>query len=228
MKTPIFRYLLILLVITSIEFKCSNDDSISKKQYYLNFSVLGERTFRTLIPTAETDWLAQKLDSTEQHKISPSFKIEFGILQNATWRIFSGLMYSDQGEKTIKTDFTDRVRYRNHYHFVGLRLGIGKQLNRDNFNWYGAASLIPSYLISTKQELMDLNSTQTNIFNIATGEKKFMVAADINLGILFNLSKNCRLDLSCYYRRSLTSINPITLKKVFYAYGINIGFTTLF
>jgi hypothetical protein len=205
----------------------TQDTSISKKRY-VNFSLLTERTYRTLEASGDVSWLKEALDSLEKPRIVNGFQLNLGLRKRIGPNLAAGLLFSDQGERTAKTKTIDQIRYKNHFYMLGLRCGVDYGIQENKRRWFGSLSAIPTYLLKTKSEITAASSEQSKAYTTHTDLKRFTFAAEISAGLQFDATSNCQFVIAPYYRASFTSITTSQLKKHFFAYGINIGFNLFF
>lgn len=238
MKNIIFT-ILTLIPLTSI---CQSIDTIKVnsdqiKKIYIGLTFSPAYCYRTL---KTDDALGQLVIDSRDTREIPKFGFTTGVgliyILNKRFNFETGLLFSDKGEKTKKTDLIwsqpdpilpIKSTFIYSYQYLDIPLKVNYYIINKKLNFFISAGLSANIFLTYKQtsiqEFSDGRTEKHTSGSIYNNFSKVNFALLAGFGIDYDLNNKIRFRLESIYRRSINSIIDAPVKSYLYSAGLNAG-----
>jgi opacity protein-like surface antigen len=220
--------LLFSILITIISAFMYAQDSIQVDTSSLNKHQLGitystDYTFRYLEAEPTATWLKNIADSMEAPTYGFSTGIQYGYKLGKKTSLSTGVLFTDNGEKTKNTVNFEAVNYKNHYYFLSIPLRLDYTLISKKAEIYSIIGLSGNFFINHKTRMDVENKKEAIQFNNRSSLATFNLGGIAGIGMQAKLADNWNFKLEVTYKQSITPVNNDPVRKWLYAIGPNFG-----
>jgi Outer membrane protein beta-barrel domain len=147
----------------------------------------------------------------------------------------TGLIYSTKGYNVnyswIGSDLNDPAipltsRFNINYLDIPILVSYNF-LNKENFSLFTSAGIVTSFLTDEKvvSKMGDGSESETEFSNITENQKlnNILFAADVELGLKYNVTEKLYISVAPYLRAGLIKINDQVLESNPISFGANFG-----
>ena len=217
-----------LFITLSLFFTCYSlfgqevvNDSIFQKKTHVGFTFSPEFNYRFLSAEDNLTFIKKSYDTLDSPKYGYSIGINGVFDLTKKISLTSGLLFSDNGERSKTTLLLQPVNYTNHYYFLSVPVKMNYILIDSKVDLYGTIGLSANYFLD-HLTTMQIDG-EKNLTNFHTKDlTKFSLGGLVGIGMNAKLSKNWYFKTEVLYRQSITSVaSPI--KKWLYSVGPTFG-----
>jgi hypothetical protein len=229
------RALFLFLLIIPLSAYCQSSGTITKRNFSIGLSVSPDYSFRTLKANASNQWFADSRNDIEIPKIGYTVGLKLHSGLNKRFSFEAGLLFSDKGERTRKTDLNFAqskqalpIKSSMIYHYFYLDIPLKVRyyfLATGNGGFFVSAGLSPNFFLSQKStsivEYDDGHIKKNHSFRGNLSRVNLSFTAGI--GFQTDISKALYLSIEPTYRRSITSIIDAEPKSYLFSAGLDLG-----
>lgn len=196
-------------------------DTMHTSKTHIGLTFSPEYNYRYLSSDDNLSFIKKEYDSLEVPKYGYSIGINGVFDLSKKLSLSTGLIFSDNGEKTKNSILIEPINYTNHYYFLSVPLRLNYLIIDSKVDLYGTIGLAANYFLdhvtSTQLDgVKDLSNFHSKDLT------KFSLGGIAGVGMNAHLSKNWYFKAEVLYRQSITSVST-PLKKWLYSVGPNIG-----
>ena len=198
-------------------------DTTKWKKHQIGFTYSPDYNFRFLQADANTTWIKNIADSMEVPKFGYSMGINYALKLGEKTTLNTGVIFSDNGEKTKNNVELQTVNYTNHYYFVSVPLRIDYTVYSKKVAIYTALGITNNFFINHRTVMHEDGKKEAIEFNNQKDLMVYNIGGIAGFGMNAKLSDNWFFKVEVLYKQSLTPINNDPVKKWLYAVGPNFG-----
>ncbi len=226
-------HLLICLILLSLAGYSQSSPQHEAEKWQLGFSFSPEYSYRSL---HGDNPVIEMRDSLEKARFGFSTGIVVKNVINPRWSITGGLMYSDKGEKTIKSNLysidprpgdpvSSQTTWR--YHYLDIPLKARYYLLDGKISVFISAGVaVNIFLQETKTVKLWYSDNSTEIRHNAIDDsslRPLSLTGIAGAGIEYLLTSKLTLSLEPVFRHSLIPVNDGGIRQCQFSAGINTG-----
>jgi opacity protein-like surface antigen len=229
------RFLFFLCIIIPLSTYCQSSGSCKKKSFSIGLSVSPDYTFRTLKANTSNQWLADSRNDIEIPKIGYTVGLKLHSGLNKRFSFEAGLLFSDKGERTKKTDLNFAQSKQAlpvesfmiiHYYYLDVPLKVKYYfLAIRNGGFFVSAGISPNLFLTLKStSIVEYDDGHIKKNHSYGGNlSRINLSFTAGLGFQTDISKALYLSIEPTYRRSITSIIDAELKSYLFSAGLDLG-----
>jgi hypothetical protein len=198
-------------------------DTTKWKKHQIGFTYSPDYNFRFLQADANITWIKNIADSTEVPKFGFSAGINYTLKLGEKTTLNTGLIFTNNGEKTKNNVNLQTVNYTNHYYFVSVPLRIDYTVYSKKVAIYTALGITNNFFINHRTVMHEDGKKEAIEFNNQKDLMVYNIGGIAGFGMNAKLSDNWFFKLEVLYKQSLTPVNNDPVKKWLYAVGPNFG-----
>jgi hypothetical protein len=198
-------------------------DTTKWKKHQIGITYSPDYNFRFLQANADAAWIKNIADSMETPKFGFSTGINYSIKINEKSTLSTGVLFTDNGEKTISNVNLQAVNYTNHYYFASVPLRFDYTIHSKKVAIYTTLGISGNFFINHKTVMYEDGKKEAIQFSNHKDLATFNIGGIAGLGMNAKLSDNWFFKLEVLYKQSITPINNDPVKKWIYAVGPNFG-----
>ena len=196
-------------------------DTIFQKKTHIGLTFAPELNYRFVSSDDNLTFIKKSYDTLESPKYGYSIGLNGVFDLTKKLSLTTGLLFSDNGERSKTTLLTQPVNYTNHYYFLSVPAKLNYIIIDSKVDLYGTIGLSCNYFLdhlTTMQVDGEKNLTSFHTKDLT----KFSLGGLAGIGMNAYLSKNWYFKTEILYRQSITSVaSPI--KKWLYSVGPTFG-----
>lgn len=226
------KTIILILILLPVVLYCSTDSTKSKK-IAIGISFSPDYCFRTLKPDANSKWIADSRDTMEIPKIGYTTGINLEFKINKKISFFTGILFSDSGEKTKKNSLENvptgqkpiKHSYNFHYYYLNIPIKTNYHILTGKFKLYLTAGISANVFLTQKTTSITIYGNSESKINskIDSGFSRINIAMLAGCGISYPINNKAVIMIEPVYRRSIISVINAPIKGYLYSAGLNIG-----
>jgi hypothetical protein len=208
------------------------DTTVSKVSF--GFTLRPEDCYRLLSPDAGYETFATARNNYEIPKLGSTIGVNFNIKLSKAFSIESGLLFSNQGYKTSKTDSTgagippalNYSTFTYSFHYIDIPAKVNCTLvQTDKISIFISVGLSANILMAeTIEQTVNSSGTSTSTFASGIfGNYNVNMAAIGGIGFNYYLGPKACLRFEPVYTRCLIADAPNHFNEMLYSYGLDMG-----
>jgi hypothetical protein len=219
----IFSILFCLLSIALQAQDSIQTDTTKWKKHHIGITYSTDYNYRLLEADSKSTWIKDIADSMEVPKFGFSAGINYAFKLGEKTTLNTGVIFSDNGEKTKNNVELQTVNYTNHYYFVSVPLRIDYTVYSKKVAIYTTLGITNNFFINHRTVMYEDGKKEAIEFNNQKDLMVYNIGGIAGLGMNAKLSDNLIFKLEVLYKQSLTPVNNDSVKKWLYAVGPNFG-----
>jgi hypothetical protein len=186
-----------------------------------------------LKPDEDSKWIADIRDTLEIAKFGYSVGANFVYKINKKIDVETGILFSDQGERTKKYALEDvpsgqepvMYSFNFHHYYLNVPLKANYYILTGKLKFYVTAGISANVFLSQKVTSITSfgNSDSRTTSKNNSGFSRINLAVLAGCGIKYPINSKANLKIEPVYMRSVTSIINAPVKSYLYSFGMNIG-----
>jgi opacity protein-like surface antigen len=198
-------------------------DTTKWKKHHVGITYSPEYNFRFLQAESNATWIKNIADSMEAPKFGFSTGVNYSVKIVKKSTLSTGVLFTDNGEKTKSNVNLQTVNYTNHYYFVSVPLRIDYTVYSKKVAVYTTLGITNNFFINHKTVMYEDGKKEAIQFNNHTDLATWNFGGIAGLGMNAKLADNWFFKLEVLYKQSITPVNNDPVKKWLYAVGPNFG-----
>ena len=198
-------------------------DTTKWKKHQIGFTYSPDYNFRFLQADANTTWIKNISDSMEVPKFGYSAGINYALKLGEKTTLNTGVIFSDNGEKTKNNVELQTVNDTNPYYFVSVPIRIDYTVYSKKVAIYTTLGITNNFFINHRIVMYEDGKKEAIEFNNKKDLMAYNIGGIAGFGMNAKLSDNWIFKLEVLYKQSITSVNNDPVKKWLYAVGPNFG-----
>lgn len=192
-------------------------------KHELGITYAPEYNYRFLQAESNVAWIKNIADSMETPKFGFATGLNYSYKSGDKTSLTTGLLFSDNGEKTKNNINLQTVNYTNHYYFVSIPLRLDYTIYAKKIRIYSTLGISGNFFVNHKTVLFEEGKQEAVQFTNRTDLAAWNIGGIAGLGMNAKLSENWFFKLEVLYKQSITPVNHDPVKKWLYALGPNFG-----
>ena len=193
------------------------------KKHHVGITYSPEYNFRFLQAESNATWIKNIADSMEAPKFGFSTGVNYSVKIGKKSTLSTGVLFTDNGEKTKSNINLQTVNYTNHYYFISVPLRIDYTVYSKKVAIYTALGITNNFFINHRTVMHEDGTKEAIEFNNQKDLMFYNIGGIAGFGMNAKLSDTWFFKLEVLYKQSLTPVNNDPVKKWLYAVGPNFG-----
>lgn len=198
-------------------------DTTKWKKHHIGISYSPDYNFRFLQAESNASWIKNIADSMEAPKFGFSTSVNYSVKIGKKSTLSTGVLFTDNGEKTKSNINLQTVNYTNHYYFASVPLRLDYTIHSKKVAIYTTLGISGNFFINHKTVMYEDGKKEAIQFNNHTDLAAWNIGGIAGIGMNAKLADNWFFKLEVLYKQSITPVNNDPVKKWLYAVGPNFG-----